>query len=96
MTENASINVKQAVEIAAKHLQSLLPTAENPRLEEAEISEDDRFWLITLGFYDPNEPKSGAEWALISGPRRIYKIFKIDRATGEVRAMKIRETAHVS
>jgi hypothetical protein len=55
-------------------------------LEEAELTDDRNFWLITLGYQMPitNLPQ------LIGAPRRAYKIFKIDANTGEVKSMNIR------
>ena len=58
------------------------------QLEEVESAHDTRrrktVWLITLSV-----PKPGALMPL----QRDYKIFTVDRETGEVLAMKIREIA---
>lgn len=86
------INVQVAAQQAVNYLQNLAPHMGNPitntRLEEIELSEDEKFWFITLGFdrlIDDNllgQLKQRAE--------RDYRLFKIDAATGDVKAMKIR------
>lgn len=74
------LDVKQAVEKASDYLVNAYwkETIVNAQLEEVELSEDQRYWLITLSF------------SLMPGKRQ-YKIFKIDVETGEVLSMKIRD-----
>ena len=90
------IPIARAVEIASTHLRSLITSAQEMSLEEAEISDDDQNWLITLGYFDAKETAfaSGLVQALGHKPRK-YKIFTIRRATGEVRSMKMREPERV-
>jgi hypothetical protein len=88
-----SLSIAEASRVATTHLQSLFPTAESLSLEEVEISDDDRFWLITLGFQEAIMVK-GLPQRLGDNARK-YKIFKINRETGEVRSMKIRERENV-
>jgi hypothetical protein len=91
------IDVKTAVERAYNYLQSLqdkMGDLNDIRLEEVELSQDDRFWLITLGFDLPdNKPQSVMEKITYTLPKyeRNYKIFKVNSESGEVEAMKIRE-----
>lgn len=57
------------------------------RVEEIELSEDRRHWLITLGF-GPQGPL-----ASMFAPRlveREYKSFSVNTETGQVESMKIR------
>jgi hypothetical protein len=56
-------------------------------LEEVELSADERFWLVTLGF-----PALG-RWSELAGAGRDYKVFKVDAETGIVSSMKIRAAA---
>ena len=53
-------------------------------LEEVELSEDEKHWLITLGFqeYRGLTPFDQAS--------QKYKLFTVDATTGQVRAMKMR------
>jgi hypothetical protein len=90
------VDVKEAAKRAADYFSNIY--SDKPYsdllLEEVELSEDGRYWLITLSYaselstirvpsaLDPF-PK------VINGPRK-YKLFKIDAATGNVKAMKIR------
>ena len=81
------IDVKQAVDIASQYLMSLfadrLPS--DIQLEEVELSEDEKYWFITLSFRE-------AYFAGIP-PRKNYKLFKINADSGQVQSMKIREVA---
>lgn len=79
---NRLITVEEAVKAAAQHMQRLFPDAQDMRVEETELTEDDLHWAITLGFRIPE--------ALNPFGRREYKLFVIDARTGVVRAMKIR------
>lgn len=72
---------------------------EGVMVEETELSEDEKYWLITVGFnrqIDPREqnlsPLTGGILSTVGKPasmRRDYKIFKVDSSTGEVVSMKI-------
>ncbi len=83
------IDVKTAVESANRYFRSLagmigsINELSNIRLEEVELSDDKRYWLITLGF-------DRSDRSILSSDRE-YKLFKINSETGEVEAMKIRE-----
>lgn len=86
-----SINIQVATQNATSYLHSLEPyiggQITDVRLEEVELSEDDKFWFVTLGFDRPIE----TPFALVKNQtHREYKQFKIDAATGDVKAMKIR------
>lgn len=91
------ITIKRAIEIAANHLKEFYPAAEKITLEEAEVSEDDKFLLITLGYLDRDDPGANALIQALGAFDRAkkYKVFKIARDTGDVRSMKIREKENV-
>ncbi|MCK4430434.1 MAG: hypothetical protein KAW19_03935 [Candidatus Aminicenantes bacterium] len=66
----------------------------NIRIEEVELSENDEYWLITLGYDIPSALRmSKFQEALGPPPRfdRDYKLLKIDANTGEIISMKIRK-----
>lgn len=69
-----------AAAAARKYLGFHIPGARRIELEEIELTEDERFWLITLSY-----ELSSLEFA----PRQ-YKVFKIDAVSGEVRSMRIK------
>lgn len=73
--------VQKAVLIAFEYFQAfqeiLNDKVENVALEEVTVSEDKKFWHITLGF-DRYQGK------------REYKIFII-RGDGEIESMKVRQ-----
>ncbi|MDZ8258982.1 hypothetical protein [Nostoc sp. ChiQUE01b] len=93
------IDVRNAV-VAAKEyfegIQDMIGNSINDiLLEEVELSEDKRFWHVTLGF---SRPVAKTERTLIPEAislatkyEREYKIFTVDAETGEVKSMKIRE-----
>jgi hypothetical protein len=75
------VDVKEAAKTASDYLAGLysLDAWDDLRLEEVELTEDEKYWLITLSYQDKK---------MI--PRRQYKIFKINAETGKVQSMKIR------
>jgi len=92
------IDVKQAVKAAIQFAEDTLGLEEaaGARLEEIEVTPDDGFWLITLGLPVRAALEEGRTvWeALSAAPKkRDYKVFKVNRTTGEVVSMKIREAA---
>ena len=94
------IDIKQAAAIATAYFTKLM-TPDDIRLEEVEISDDERFWYITLSGLVPAEKvpppsliEGQASLSTLAGffkpeYERIYRVFKVD-PTGSVRAMKIR------
>lgn len=78
------LNAKQAVTSAMRYFQEIvgIPITDIS-LEEIELSEDKKYWLVTLSyrFRDAFSPLT---------IRKDYKIFKVDYYTGEVVSMKIR------
>ncbi len=96
------IDVRKAVIAAQDYFNSVqdLMSQNGPldiqdlRLEEVELSEDKKYWFVTIGY---NLPKPAMRNPLIvelvktKEWERNYKIFKINSETGEVESMKIRE-----
>lgn len=93
-TKKNRIDVKDAAKAAAEYFVELYPDTQysDLMLEEVELSEDEKHWLITLSYASepPPPPPSGLEKLFSKQGSRKYKIFKIDAATGKVEAMKIR------
>lgn len=88
------LDAKEAARAAAEYFADLYasvdPTADpnSLRLEEVEVTENGRYWMITLSFRERFEQAFNP---LGGGYRdRQYKVFKVDAKTGEVRSMKIR------
>ncbi len=82
------VDVKYATQNAFKYLKELQEgDIQGILLEEVEITEDEKFWLITLSFLDPEQRVP----EILNIPRRKYKIFKINSTTGQVVSMKIRK-----
>ncbi len=78
------IDVKMAANASVEYLRQLLPNVNNVQLEEVEISEDEKFWSITVSFYDSDT------YNMNFNKGRKYKVLKIDADTGNVQSMKIR------
>lgn len=97
-TDVPGLSVHDAVRTAASHLQELYPHAQDILLEEVELSDDDRYWSVTLSFTEElsGAARPGKVMAHMGGRHsKYYKIIKIDRATGKVRSVKIRELHYV-
>jgi hypothetical protein len=99
----ASVKAREAVKAATSYLNDvrdlIAQQLENLRLEELELSEDNRMWLVTLGFDVPSLHQfSEIEKALITSGiqkpqkdyQRQYKIFQVNAETGAVQSMKVR------
>ena len=91
-------DVRAAVRSATDYIQSFkefLGNLENLRLEEVELSEDRKYWLITLGFDVINNSESDENplFPIVEGaqPERQYKLIKIDTMSGQAQSMKIRK-----
>jgi hypothetical protein len=79
---------RDAAAYAAHYLSELVsinPT-NPPSVEEVELSEDGKYWLITLS-YSPLHPTLG----MLMSSGREYKVFEVDAFTSEVKSMKIRK-----
>lgn len=83
------IDAREAANAALQYFKQLFSAAEieSSSLEEVELSEDGKFWLITLGY--ESHPKSGIA-AAFGPPKSKFKRFKVEAETGKVVAMNIR------
>lgn len=83
------LTVKEAATIAVEYFAHLFEGKDlGPvLLEEAEMTEDEQYWLITLSHDTPTRPIA----SIVSPPPRSYKTFKIDASTEAVVSMKIRQ-----
>ncbi|MGP8256486.1 MAG: hypothetical protein ACLQMU_12520 [Methanoregula sp.] len=93
------IDVKEAVALAFSEVERLYgKQAVDLLLEEMEMTEDENFWLITVGFslLDTRGGKatggrmSKTVAAALGMYQRKYKVFKIDRRNGKIISMKMR------
>lgn len=98
MSSATGIDVKHAVASAVAFIQKVYGNLPGLLLEEVEMTEDGAHWLITLGFDQPvpqtefQKEISGTKYGVIPNPtRRVYKLIKVDAATGEAVSMKIRQ-----
>lgn len=91
------IDVKQAVAAARAFLTGIYAPRplEDIELEEVELSEDGRRWLVTLSFLQldplPGGPAISVATAILSRTKsRTYKLIQVDAITGDAVSMKIR------
>ena len=85
--EQKDWDVRQAAGAAGRYFQALYPNVNFYSLEEVELSEDEKYWIITLSFdWGSKTSVLGA----IQPPKTKYKVFKVDVKTGKVVSMKIR------
>ena len=94
--QESMIDVKKAVEVAYDFIQRLPKVGEvNPiTLEEVELTDDERYWLITLGLYRSVLPATTGPIetfpSALTKREREYKVVKIHTDSGKVQSMKIR------
>lgn len=90
------LEVREAAKKARQYLSEVYDSGQvkDILVEEVQASEDHRYWVITLGFdrlVEPRDNLPGALQTLVGGAfKREYKMFEIDRSTGQVLSMKIR------
>ncbi len=84
-----TIDAREAAGAALEYFKQLFSASEiqSSSLEEVELSEDGKYWLITLGY--EFRPKSGIVPAF-GVPKTKFKVFKVEARTGRVVAMNIR------
>jgi len=87
VSANGRLSAKEAAQRAQAFLRDLLGEVSNIRLEEVELSGDERHWLITLSFIGQGVDRPHPLTFL--GITPAYKQFEVDAQTGEVRAMRI-------
>ncbi len=82
------INVNEASARAIEHLKKLYPDHELGEIlfEEAEITDDDQFWVVMLSYKSPISA-GGVGRSMFVGDRG-YKVFKLLAETGEIRSVK--------
>jgi hypothetical protein len=96
------IDAKQAAQAAAKYLSDMRDLIDaklrDVRLEEIELLEAPKVWVVTLGYDVPSQASNDLFPAILN-PRplpgqvvykRDYKTFQVNSETGEVESMKIR------
>jgi len=102
------VEIKEAVKAAIEHITVLYGAPRSLQLEEVYLSEDDRYWLVTLSFLaeaDEEEIFTGPygmiaeiNKAAKGGIKRLvrkYKTVEVDADSGKVRSMKIRPVPSV-
>ncbi len=91
------VDVKQAVAKAMAYLKDMYQTDQfkDVLLEEVDLSEDNKFWNVTIGFTIGQESTSGGPMAILIGQsaefKREYKVFQIDATSGDLRSMRSRK-----
>ena len=91
------VDVKQAVAKAMDYLRDMYQTDQfrDVLLEEVDLSEDNKFWNVTIGFTRCQESTSGGPMATLIGQsaefKREYKVFQIDAGSGDLRSMRSRK-----
>ncbi len=90
------VSVKEAVASSIKYVKDLYP--EEPLndllLEEVELSDDEKFWLVTLGFTRKTIPYSHSALDLLTHREdyeRVYKVIKVKAEDGNPVSLKIRK-----
>lgn len=88
------IEAKTAVKIAIEYIAHMYGRHKltNLMLEEVELSDDDKYWIVTLGF-DRTKQSTGDIRDILVGPsyQRVYKMVKVDAQKGRAVSMKMRQ-----
>ena len=81
--EKTRITPREATIAASTYFTELTGSERRASIEEIELSQDGKRWVVTLGF-------ELLALTLPMGPQK-YKVFQVNAFTGEVLSMKIRE-----
>jgi len=87
-----AMEVTEAIQRALTFIQTVIKDNRvgSMLLEEVELSEDSRYWLITISL--PSPVASGALFVGNAGRQeRDYKVVRIDAQTGKVESIKMRK-----
>jgi hypothetical protein len=92
------IDMKQAVQIALDFCRSFYGQDKlaDLILEEVELTEDEKFWLVTMGF-NLGQVETGQPSANISGssptkrPDHVFKTMKVDANNGRALSLRIKK-----
>ncbi|MDR1819553.1 MAG: hypothetical protein LBR15_04805 [Methanobrevibacter sp.] len=85
------IDTKQAIESSINYIRDVYEQLPDLRVEEIELSDNEEFWIITLG-WDEIKKNNNLEQAmnpLFRGVKRAYKTFFVDSESGDIKKMKI-------
>ena len=84
------IDVNTASDIAIDHLKKLYTDQDLGKIlfEEAELTDDERYWVITLSYKSP-VAASGVGQSVFVGDRS-FKVFRLLAENGEVHSVKSR------
>ncbi len=91
------VDVKEAVGKAMDYLKDMykIDQFKDVLLEEVDLSEDNKFWNVTIGFTRRQETTSGGPMATLIGQstefKREFKVFQIDSENGALRSMRTRK-----
>ncbi|MGA2967094.1 MAG: hypothetical protein ABSD64_12850 [Terriglobales bacterium] len=88
-----TVDVKAAVRIAAAYFDQLIQRHYSDlAVEEVEKTDDDRFWLVTIGYNVVSTDRSPLAAFQDKLTSREYKIIKVDSQSGEALSMKVRKS----
>lgn len=91
------VDVKEAVGKAMEYLKDMyqIDQFKDVLLEEVDLSEDNKFWNVTIGFTRLQESISGGPMATLIGQsaefKREFKVFQIDAESAVLRSMRSRK-----
>ena len=89
------VGIKEAVSAANQFINEVYSTTfPDLMLEEIARSEDDKYWLVTLGFTREATYRNALQAALGNASKereRVYKTIKVDVETGQPIAMQMRK-----
>jgi len=92
------IDMKQAVQTAMEFCRNLYGQEKSADflLEEVELTEDEKFWLVTIGFNSGQgetiqPPTSASGSSFSKRPDHVFKTMKVDANNGRALSLKIKK-----
>mgnify|MGYP001574599724 CR=1 FL=1 len=92
------MNVKEAVELAKRHIVDIYAAENvtNVGLEEVDFDEAKGIWYVTIGFSRPwDEPRNALAALAAQGAytKRVFKTLRVADNGGQILSIKNRDTA---
>lgn len=83
------LELEEAIKKAKEYVASIYGGSIDAIVEEVQLTDDRKYWLITLGW--ENLKKRATPLTTITEPARIYKVVYVNTDNGEVNKMIMRE-----
>ncbi|MCX6319900.1 MAG: hypothetical protein NTW29_21655 [Bacteroidetes bacterium] len=84
------IPVKEATSKAINYIAMLFEQSQIFGVEEVEITDDSKYWLITIAIADDSNSSPIPYANILKKDKKKYKVVQLDSNTGDLKSVKMR------